>query len=775
MIAQDGGKKIFDSSILHEVKIQFNQVDYWEQLTNNYKDNLEYEDDIPYIIASIEIDGEKLDSIGIRFKGFTSFQDSTDKKPFKIDFNEYNPDKRFDGLRKLNLNPGFADPSMQRNFISSAILNNFGIAAARVSFAKVYINNIYWGLYNCLEQIDKEFLKDNFKDNDGNLFKNSGFSFLDWKGAFPEAYQPPFELKTNETEDNWEGFINFLDLLNNSDEGQFASNIENVFDIDQYIKTFAVDVALSNWDSYVLHGRNYYLYEDSTDHKFSWIPWDYNLALGGGGFSIVGAACNINIDFVGFTNQSNKVEFKDLSSYYTDVIHNWDFGDGNISNLINPNHEYAEAGIYNVCLEIVVNDNCKDLKCKEINTSYFVGDCNSLINNQTDYPANFITQRVIESRSTCCDFWTTLCDVEYGNFEQKYAEFVPITLPVDQQYNQAILIKRIFETPSYKEAYFKYMCDLLNNIFIENQIFRIIEDNVSLINEAVEQDGNFLYTMNQYYNSIGSVENPSSLKHYIKERIEVLKEETNALYNCPEPSGDIEYGELVINEFMASNDSLSGIKDSNGQADDWIELYNNSNNDIDLSQKYLSDNENNKTKWTFPEGTILEKDQYLIVWADEDQDQDGLHTNFKLSKSGESLYLTNQDGSLIDSMVYAEQMTNVSFARIPNGTGDFIFHEPTFGFNNEESSSIIGLSNQLTVMIYPNPTSNFLFAKIQNSDSDFYTSNIFSITGQSLLKSIHKSKHFQIDVQNLNPGFYIAQIKDDKQKKYISSFIISHH
>lgn len=57
---------------------------------------------------------------------------------------------------------------------------------------------------------------------------------------------------------------------------------------------------------------------------------------------------------------------------------------------------------------------------------------------------------------------------------------------------------------------------------------------------------------------------------------------------------------LVINEFMASNDSLSGIVDPNGQTEDWIEFYNNGNSTLNLEGFFLSDKPDNPQKWSFP-------------------------------------------------------------------------------------------------------------------------------------------------------------------------------
>ena len=91
---------------------------------------------------------------------------------------------------------------------------------------------------------------------------------------------------------------------------------------------------------------------------------------------------------------------------------------------------------------------------------------------------------------------------------------------------------------------------------------------------------------------------------------------------------------LMINEIMAINDTT--ISDNSGEYDDWIEIYNASDEVIFLQGYYFSDNKNNITKWQLAESDInIYPDEKLILWCDNDEEQGVLHTNFKLSGSGE--------------------------------------------------------------------------------------------------------------------------------------------
>lgn len=138
---------------------------------------------------------------------------------------------------------------------------------------------------------------------------------------------------------------------------------------------------------------------------------------------------------------------------------------------------------------------------------------------------------------------------------------------------------------------------------------------------------------------------------------------------------------VVINEILPKN-SQNG-SDQDGEFDDWIELYNPANVEQDISGYYLSDSKKDPTKWQFPEGTIIGKNGYLIVWCDEDSLQAGLHTNYKLSADGENVVLLDPDKQVIELVEYPATVVEQSWARKPNGTGDFAWSVPTFNMPND--------------------------------------------------------------------------------------------
>ncbi|MBL7941376.1 MAG: lamin tail domain-containing protein, partial [Flavobacteriales bacterium] len=124
------------------------------------------------------------------------------------------------------------------------------------------------------------------------------------------------------------------------------------------------------------------------------------------------------------------------------------------------------------------------------------------------------------------------------------------------------------------------------------------------------------------------------------------------------------FSQLSINEFMAANSSAVTDPDY-GNTADWVELYNSSAVNVDLSGYFLTDNLSDSTKYQIPAGTIINAGQFLIFWCDGDSA--GVHTNFSLSSLGEEIGLYGPDQVLVDGLVYTTQETDISYGRSTDG------------------------------------------------------------------------------------------------------------
>ncbi len=144
---------------------------------------------------------------------------------------------------------------------------------------------------------------------------------------------------------------------------------------------------------------------------------------------------------------------------------------------------------------------------------------------------------------------------------------------------------------------------------------------------------------------------------------------------------------IVINEFMASNNQA--YADPQGQYEDWIELHNYGSASIDVGGIYLTDNLTIPTKWQIPASTLIPARSYLVIWADDDTADSGLHANYKLDADGEEIGLYNRDGStLIDSIEFDSQTTDISYGRFPDASDNWSFlATPTPGSRNLDAYS----------------------------------------------------------------------------------------
>lgn len=204
----------------------------------------------------------------------------------------------------------------------------------------------------------------------------------------------------------------------------------------------------------------------------------------------------------------------------------------------------------------------------------------------------------------------------------------------------------------------------------------------------------------------------------------------------------ISFAQLSVNEIMASNSTT--IADNANEFDDWVEIYNAGNVSVNLAGLYITDDPTKPTKWKIPNTssiqTTINAKGYLLLWLDGDTGQGAHHASFKLSSGGEHFAIINTDGStVIDSVTFGPQTTDISYARSVDGTGDFEFQTPTPNATNngntidEKSTSpqftiASGFyANELTVGITATNSAEIRYeigGKVPTSNSQLYSTPI---------------------------------------------------
>ena len=216
---------------------------------------------------------------------------------------------------------------------------------------------------------------------------------------------------------------------------------------------------------------------------------------------------------------------------------------------------------------------------------------------------------------------------------------------------------------------------------------------------------------------------------------------------------------LYINELLTSN--KGNIKDDYFQNDDWIELYNPHNFNVDVSSFYISSKSTNKTKFkikTSTNQTTIPPFGYLLIWADTDTLQGTLHANFKLNSTTDAVYLSLPNGiQVVDSVLFQNQITDISYGRQHDGDSTWIaFKAPTpYATNRIE---VIETPEPDYFLVYPNPTSSKLYFTQTTSVT------VYDLLGQ---KTINADAVKFIDVSGLAQGVYILKTENGHILRFI--------
>ena len=236
--------------------------------------------------ADLVIDGEPISNVGVRYKGNGSFLSgrALGKYSFKIDFNEYQDDLNFKGMKKVNLQNCASDPSMLREAISYQLFREVGVSCPLTGWASVAIDIDgrvkRSGLYSVVEQVDQQFLQRAFGESEGLLVKPSAFTAFPYLGETWDAYESFYNPKTNSSPEQQRRMIEFAKLIHKSDRKEFESQIEEYLDIDNFLSFLAVNAILSNLDSFLGGSQNYYAYLSPETNKVILIPWDLDHSFG---------------------------------------------------------------------------------------------------------------------------------------------------------------------------------------------------------------------------------------------------------------------------------------------------------------------------------------------------------------------------------------------------------------------------------------------------------------------------------------------------------------
>jgi spore coat protein CotH len=202
--------------------------------------------------------------------------------PFLIKIDEFIEGQTYQGFSEIAVRLG-SDDALLGELVAYYIHRQVGQIVPEASYAIVETAENEPSLYVICEHIDEKYIERNFINSDGILYKAGNFVGFEYLGEDPTLYYELFEQKTNKNDDDLSSLISFLKFVSESSDEEFESQLSQWLDIDSFIRMMALDNLLSNNDSFVGMGSNYYLYYDKKTKKFTMLSWDMNLAMGGMG------------------------------------------------------------------------------------------------------------------------------------------------------------------------------------------------------------------------------------------------------------------------------------------------------------------------------------------------------------------------------------------------------------------------------------------------------------------------------------------------------------
>ncbi len=679
---------------------------------------------------------ETIENVGFRLRGNTSRD--AQKKSFKLSFNTFEPGRKFYDVEKLNLNGEHNDPSIIRSKIAWDHYQHTGLQTSRAAHCAVYINDVYYGLYISVEHIDDEFLKNHFEDDSGNLWKCLWPADLTYRGPNASDYYPyqdetrPYELKTNRDVYDYSDLARLITILHNTPQSLFPDSLEQVLVVPEVLKYAAMNVLTGNWDDYWFLKNNYYLYHEPAIDRIHWIPYDYDNNFGVDWF---------NIDWA----TVNPYSFRIIDDNNPDLRP--------LMSRLMSNNQYRN--LYTHIIEWY-RDNITDL---------------SLWESHLDSLKDMITPWAELDSFRTFDYGFGIDD-----FNQSYS-----ASPYSNQHVKKGLKQFINERHASLDNQLEY--ETAPPIIYDLKYWPRIpgpEDSIHVVVAAFSPVGLDSLTI-AYHPGVmtvilsypmqyapdpgsGSIEATDRWVGVIpplgvngQGRFQVAAMDQNGqsmLY----PRSDFKYIEvpgsstipLRINEFLASNVATNA--DDAGEFDDWLEIFNAGPSDVFLSGMYLTDDPGNLTKWMFSLGGImLESGGYQLIWCDEDQEQSGLHSNFKLSRNGEFLALVGADGvTIVDALNYGEQETDVSYGRATDGVGQWIFFEnPTPGSSNASSGTHDPFLQPVGFQLsnFPNPFNAGTNIRYKISEKGDVQLDILNLKGQAvinLFQGTHSAGEYSI-------------------------------
>jgi hypothetical protein len=631
---------LYDPSLFRTVSLTFTQANWGALLTSGRTTG----SNVYCSLVTLDNGATNLGA-GARYKGNTSFNIGGNKKSINLELDWTDPTSDLMRYTTINLNNAAADETIQREALYFTTMSQY-TPCPRAAMARVNINGAFWGVYTLVQQENGQLIREWFPSNDGDRWRTPNAAGGGTGGGFAGSnaalaylsstniatYRAYYDLRTTNSATNvaWERLINAIQVLNTTPTNQLRDRVEDVLGVDNWLWFLAIENIFADDDSYWNKGADYSFYYEPESGRIHPVEHDGNEAfvLGDVQLSPVQGATGGNRPLLHRLLPINELRQRYLAHMRTVLRESY--------------HPAVVTPLINYLHALSVNAIIADP-----NKNFTMG----AYTNELNLLKAFVTNRY--------------------NFLTNHAELRPLPPDIVAVFPPTIA-PIATETPFVTARVAASGTNGLDSVWLYHRpksygrfaVARMFDDGQH--GDGAENDGLF---------GAATTNHPAGTKvrFYVEAR---SANAAKAVTFSPARAEQQTYSyrvavttatnsPVIINEVMASNTST--LADPQGEFDDWIELRNVTDQDVDLTGRYLSDEPNNPRKWAFPAGTVIPADGCLLVWADEDGSATpGLHASFKLSADGEELFLTDTDANLnaiLDSVSFGPQTTDRSYGR----------------------------------------------------------------------------------------------------------------
>ncbi len=242
----------------------------------------------PVVHADLEFEGWRFQDVSVRYKGNNTYMMSRNslKRPLKVVLNRGFKGRRLGGVTTFNLHNNVNDPSGMNEPLSYRLFHDAGVPAGRTAYAQVYLTvpgkytNQYVGVYSIVENVDNNYTRSHFGTKRGTLFKPVTRQVFEDMGDNWSAYARSYAAHTPVFDHEAKRVIEFSKLVSHASDAEFAARLDEFLDLDEFARFMAVTVWLSNMDSILSMGQNFYVYLHPKTQQFQFLPWDFDHSFG---------------------------------------------------------------------------------------------------------------------------------------------------------------------------------------------------------------------------------------------------------------------------------------------------------------------------------------------------------------------------------------------------------------------------------------------------------------------------------------------------------------